>query len=122
MRCDHYVGLNAWAKKYVSRKRSVREVGVRIDPKSGEIIGHIDRYFRLPRARAVVYDSIPSTYTDGKFADLHRYYFDDGSFVEEFLEKMQWDHGPWHYIALRNDHHEILPESLWGETVVEDQV
>ena len=116
MRTDHYVGLNKWAKAFVNRTRTIREVGVELDVATGKLVGKFDRCKRIPLYRKVASNHIPFTFADtGKFADLFRYYLPDGTWLEEFVEKAPWAGGPWHYIALTDNLGNVVPQSLWGE-------
>lgn len=112
MRCDQYVGLNEWAKKLVSRKIKVHEVGVRTFPDGKR--KRFNRWYQMPLARVTRIGTIRGAWNP-EVATLHQYTFPDGRVYREYVQAAPWSGGPCYFIALKDRLGQPVPESIWTD-------
>jgi hypothetical protein len=112
MRCDQYIGLNGWAKRLVTRKQQVREIGIQILP--GGVKKSFNRWRRVPVVRTEHAGVIRGAYK-AQVAKLHRYTLPTGEQYVEYLQAQPWSGGPCYFIALKDKHGNPVPESLWTD-------
>jgi hypothetical protein len=110
MRCDQYIGLNDWARQFVSAQQTVREVGVRIAA-DGKVVP-FDRTEPVAMTRKEVIGQITGAWID-VVANLHRYTTPNGKVYEEFVQCSPWSGGPMYFIALKNKKGSVVRQSLW---------
>lgn len=116
MRCDQYIGLNAWATKLVSRKTKVHDIGIRTLP-GGRVV-KLDYWHRVPVARKEKIGKIDGAWNP-HVADLHRYTFPDGRVYEEYVQATPWSGGPCYFIALRDKRKRPVRQSLWTDREID---
>lgn len=115
-RSDQYIGLNDWARKLVTRKEKVREHGVRIFANGKK--QKFSRWRRMPLVRSEHAGIIRGAWTP-EVAKLHRYTLSDGKVYVEFVQAEPWHSGPCYFIALKDRHGNVVPESLWTDEEIE---
>lgn len=110
MRTDQYIGLNPWAKRFVTRTKSVIEMGIRIH-KNGrtEPFCHERRFRRAIVERA---GGIRGEYKS-TVSPLHRYTLPDGRSFTEYVQETPWCGGPCYFIALKDADGKPVEKSLW---------
>lgn len=112
MRIDQFKGLNQWARRKVRRTRLVREVGKEIRAGGKEV--PFDRVRRVACVEKRLYSKVRARYT--LFAgDLHRYTLANGTVLEEYVQAVMESGGPCYFIALRDQHGQPVPQSLWTD-------
>lgn len=112
MRCDQFIGLNPWATRFVGKKQSVHEIGVRIMPNGKR--KRFNRWFRQPIARRTKIGHVKGAFNDIACV-LNRYVFPDGRIYDEFVQAAPWSSGPCYFLALKDKHGRKIKESLWTE-------
>lgn len=112
MRCDQYIGLNDWARNFVSGTQDVREVGIRILP--GGAIESFDRQMTVPVVKVEKVGEIHGAWKD-VVANLHRYTMPNGKVYEEYIQAEPWSSGPCYFIALKNAKGKPVTQSLWSQ-------
>jgi len=111
-RCDQYVGLNAWARRFVTRKVKVREQGLRHFADGTK--QSFNRWRRMPVARCEHAGIIRGAWKP-EVAKLHRYTMPNGEVYVEFVQAAPWCGGPNYFIALKDKHGQVVHESLWTD-------
>ncbi len=111
-RSDQYIGLNDWARRHVTGKQKVREVGVRIHANGKKV--NFNRWRRVPNARKEHVGVIHGAWIP-VVAPLHRYTMPDGRVFVEYVQAEPWCSGPCYFIALKDKHGNPVPESLWTD-------
>lgn len=111
-RSDQYIGLNDWARRLVTRKQKVREVGVQIFANGKK--KSFNRWRRAAMTRKEHAGVIPGVWIE-QVSLLHRYTMPDGTVYVEYVQATPWSGGPCYFIALMDKHGNPVPESLWTE-------
>ena len=111
-RSDQYIGLNDWARRNVTGKQKVRELGVRIHANGRKV--NFNRWCRVPKARKEHVGVIRGAWVP-VVAPLHRYTMPDGRVFVEYVQAEPWCSGPCYFIALKDKHGNPVPESLWTD-------
>lgn len=117
-RTDHYVGLNAWAKKLVHDIHSVSEKGIRTFQD-----GRQESFDRNVEVNLVKVEQIGEiTVMHCQFFPRHRYTMPDGRVYEEYLQASPWSGGPHLYMGLKRvtygkrKYLRVVKESLWTDS------
>lgn len=117
-RTDHYVGLNAWAKKLVHDIHSVNEKGIRTYPD-----GRQESFDRNVEVDLVKVEHIADiTVLHCQWFPRYRYTLPDGRVYEEFLQASPWSGGPHLFMALKRvrtvgkrKFKRVVAASLWTD-------
>jgi len=109
---DQYIGLNRYARRLITRTKTVLEFGIRIH-KGGksEAFCH-ERRFRVVTVANV--GRVAGTYKP-TVAPLKSYTFPGGRVLTEFVQDVPWSGGPCYHIALRDQKGVVVAKSLWTD-------
>lgn len=107
---DQYYGLNAWARDLLSKTVEVEEKGERIFPNG--IMEPFSRIIFVSDHKTTFYSALDGSDEVGTY-NLHRYVFEDGSWIYEYVQAVSMYSGPCYFIALKTSSDEIMEESLW---------
>ncbi len=117
-RTDHYVGLNAWAKKLVHDIHSVNEKGIRTFQD-----GRQESFDRNVEVNLVQVENIGEiSVLHCKWFPMYRYTMPDGTVFEEYLQASPWSGGPHLYMGLvrvtqgKRKYRRVVKESLWTDS------
>jgi hypothetical protein len=114
MRCDQYIGLNLWARNFLSGEVKYEDSVVRHYPD-----GAVKKFKTTGTERVV------TKVSNGKFTgmydseyDLYKYTLPSGEIYREFVQFENWNSGPMFFIALRDTGGAEVSKSLWTEKEV----
>jgi hypothetical protein len=111
------MGLNEWALNFVKGEPVLvcTEEGTRVYPD-----GRRETFARPVYEPSVKKEESGRSYV-GMFEDeypLYKYTFPDGQVYFEDLQAAPWSSGPVHFLALRDESGNWIPESLWPEEAI----
>ena len=110
MRCDQFIGLNGWAKKFLD---------------DNAVKDHVEVFVNSVReSESYKQRTVPGKYTlCGLFDDeqnpLNGYLLEDGSTVFEKVYMAPWSSGPVIFTSLEAENGDDLPESNWSNDEID---
>ncbi len=145
MENDKFMGLNPWARVLVNQYEVINFTGIKstdptlkaefelyTDPgksviglklnKSGVPVDLVRKSFKRHLTKRKVIDTIRSIfiYSEKPPYKLYEYTLPDGRVFREYVQVAIFTKGPIYFMALRDDKGQVVPESLWADSYIEN--